>query len=102
MEGFDWVAVSVAVGALLPLLISFVKRVEWSTRRKQWVATLVSVVVGTVEMFVQTGGALDVSVLLAHVGVVVTVAQATYAMFWEGSSIERSLANVGSHEKVAT
>lgn len=101
MDGFqlDWAALDVAIGALLPLLISFLKRNEWSAKVKRYVATAVSVVAAFVATWVQVGGLADINVLLINLGAIIATAQATYAGFWEDSGAEVALANFRSDAK---
>lgn len=98
MNGYelDWAALAVIVGAVLPILISLVKQNQWSQRAKQWTATLVSVVAAIVTTWVEVGGLGDLNVLLLNLGLIITTSQATYAQFWNDSTIEVAAANVRS------
>jgi len=96
MEGYqlDWAALNVAIGAVLPLVISLVKRPGWSDSLKRVVATLVSLIAAVVATWVQVGGLTDLNVLLMNVGLIVTMTQSTYAMFWKDTPPEAALSAV--------
>lgn len=96
---FDLAWISGIIGVGLPLLISFVKRAEWSTKAKQAVAIAASAIAGTVAVGLQAGWAIDESffqLALFSVVEIYTVASVTYQNFWDGTAIEAKLEDVGS------
>lgn len=98
---FNLAWVASVVGFFLPLLISFLKRAEWSTQTKRIVALATSVVAGIITVGVQLGLNFDEGFLpaiaLAVVDVYV-VSSVTYGNFWKDTAIERGLESVGSNQ----
>ena len=99
MEQFDLAWLSGIIGVALPLLISLVKRVSWSTQFKRVVAVVASVIAGAVAVGLDGGWALNSDffrlALLNIVGIY-TVASVTYQNFWSGTALETKLAAIGN------
>lgn len=76
------VAISGIVGALLPLVISFVKSVNWSTQTKKTTAVIVSVVAAVITTWA-TEGWTEWEDFVISATTVFTTAQVTYLGFWE-------------------
>lgn len=100
-NAFDLAWIATLVGFFLPLLISFVKRQNWSTQTKRVFALVTSAVAGLVTVGLKLG--LEITdpagfaqgALLAIVDVYVVSAVA-YQNFWKDTGIEKSLESVGS------
>lgn len=95
----DWIAG--VVGFFLPLLISLVKRVEWSTQVKRGIALVASIVAGVVTVGVQAGwdvGTPTEFIQLAFNSVtqVWVVSSVAYNAFWSDTGVERALESAGS------
>ncbi len=92
----DVVAYSALVGALLPLVISFVKKAEWSSQTKKLVAAGLSLVAAVITVVV-TEGSLSFELLLASVGTIFALAKTTYDGFWEDTSVDTTLTRAMSN-----
>jgi hypothetical protein len=98
---FDLAWIATLVGFFLPLLISFVKRSDWSTQAKRWLAVVTSIIAGLVTVGLRLGWSIDdpagfaQGALLAVVDVWVVSAVA-YQNFWKDTAIERAVESVGS------
>lgn len=98
---FDLAWIATLVGFFLPLLISFVKRSNWSTQAKRILALTTSIVAGLVTVGLKLGleftepAAFAQGALLAVVDVYV-VSSVAYANFWKDTAIEKSLESAGS------
>lgn len=98
---FDLSWLAGIVGFFLPLLISLVKRVEWSTQLKRGVALVASIVAGVVTVGVQAGWDVGtptefVQLAVNSVTQVWVVASVAYNSFWSDTAIERGLESAGS------
>jgi hypothetical protein len=91
----DVVSYSAAVGALLPLVISLVKRQHWSTQTKRLVAVVVSLI-AAVATVAATEQSLNPELLLASAGTIFALAKTTYDGWWEDTGVETRLAAVMS------
>lgn len=85
--------IALAIGALLPLLISLLKNISWSTTVKLWVSVGISVVVAfVVSAFGDKPFWTDVAY---NIPIIVATAQATYAVIWSQiKPVENALANI--------
>lgn len=101
---FDFMTVSVIIGALLPLVISLVKGANMTKGVKQFIAVICAGVAAFVAVGVDGGWAFD-STLWGHLvqsfGVIFALAQTTYLGFWEDRAVEVRLSNVGSNMPIA-
>jgi protein-S-isoprenylcysteine O-methyltransferase Ste14 len=93
----DLMAISAIVGALLPLLISFIKQSTWTSQLKKSVSLLLAVVSAVVATGVSQSWAIGSwadfwSYLLPSFGAIYALAQTTYMGFWEDTPIEARLA----------
>lgn len=98
---FDLSWLAGIVGFFLPLLISLVKKAEWSTQLKRGVALAASIVAGVVTVGVQAGWDAGtptefVQLALNSVTQVWIVSNVAYNAFWSDTAIERGLESVGS------
>lgn len=98
---FNLIWVGAVVAFFLPLLISFVKRAQWSPGAKKTLAFIVSAAAGVVVVGVQAGWEFDnVGAFLqlsAYSIIEVYVAgQVIYEKFWKDTALDRGLTSVGS------
>lgn len=91
----DVVSISAVVGALIPLLISLIKRAHWSNFQKKMAALGVSLV-AAVATVVVTEGSFDIELLLASAGTIFALAKTTYDGIWEDTSVDATLTRVMS------
>lgn len=98
-QQFDLVWLSGIIGVGLPLLISFVKKADWSTQAKRALAVVASLVAGAVAVGVEAGWALDgefFKLAVLSVVEIYVVASVTYQNFWKDTAVETGLSSVGS------
>ena len=93
MELFDWAAL---VGVLLPFVISVLKRNNWSTRIKQWLAFGAAVVAAVMTEGVAVNWELSPAGILTAFGVIFPASQAFYHTILADSKTETVLANAFS------
>lgn len=98
---FDLAWVGAVIGFFLPLVISFVKRSQWSTGAKQATALVVSAIAGVVNVGVQAKWQFDSAAQFLQLAAfsitdVWVTATVIYNNFWDGKTIDRTLASVGS------
>lgn len=98
---FDLAWVGAVIGFFLPLVISFVKRAQWSPGAKKWLAVLTSVVVGLVNTGIQAGWDFSsvgqfFQLAVFSVTDIYVLAAVTYQNFWKDTAPETSLAAIGS------
>lgn len=98
---FDLTWINATIGFFLPLVISFLKRANWSQNAKKTFALVVSAVAGVVSVGVEAawdfaGAAEFAQLAVASITQVWVTAQAFYLGFWEDRSLERTLESVGS------
>lgn len=94
----DFAAWAVVIGALLPVVISFVKNAAWDTQIKKYVAAAISLVVAVVYTGAELGWEIEswseaLSLLAVSAGAIFTLAQSTYKGFWEGTKTEKFARN---------
>lgn len=93
MIEIDFGAVAAGVGFLLPLVISFAKQSSWSNQVKKGFSFVAALVAAVVTVGVQEGWTtLDVGMLVASLGIILPMAQASYTGFWEDNPVEVRLA----------
>lgn len=99
-ETFSILWLSGVFGFFLPLLISLVKRSNWSTVTKRALALGVSALAGVLAVAVEMGLNWSdpqlLTTLVASVVEIYVVASVTYANFWEDTAIESALSDVGN------
>ncbi len=92
MIEIDFLAINVLVGALLPLIVSALKRSSWSNQIKKAFAMALAIVAAVIATGVQEGWTgLTWDSLIASAGVIITLSQSTYLGFWEGNPVETRL-----------
>lgn len=84
----------VGVAVLVVLATSLFKKLEWTSKTKHVVASVLAVVGGTLTVVV--GGNVDVENVFTTVLAVHGASQAIYAFLFKGSTVEAKLAQVGS------
>lgn len=95
MESFEQLlGVSAAVGALLPLVISFIKKSGWSQQQKRMLSVVVALIAAVITTAATTGWGLEQ--LLASAGTIFALAKTTYDGFWEDTSVDATLTRVMS------
>lgn len=92
------------VSFFLPLVISFVKRADWSQSTKKVFALVVSAIAGVIMVGFDAGWSLSpfgdfLKLALANITGIWVVSQVAYLSFWEDTGIERNLEAVGSGPK---
>ncbi len=95
MIELDFVAVSVIIGTLLPLVISLLKNVPrtWPRQVVKALALVVAVIAAVVQVGVDLGWTeLSFSQVFASFGVIYALAQTTYKGIWEDTALEIGLA----------
>lgn len=100
---FDLAWVAAIIGFFLPLLISLVKRADWSLAAKRAVAFVSSVVAGLVNVGVQAGWEFNSDFYALAVFSIIDVyvsASVIYQNFWKDTAVDTSLTNVGSSAPV--
>lgn len=98
---FDLNWIAGVVGFFLPLLISLVKRVEWSTQVKRGIALVASIIAGVVTVGVQAGWDVGtpaefVQLAFNSITQVWVVSNVAYNAFWSDTGVERALESAGS------
>lgn len=97
---FNFVTLSVIVGAFLPLVISLVKGANMTRGVKQFIALIVSAVAAFITVAADSGWVFDSALwgnLVQSFGLIFALAQTTYTGFWEDRAIEVRLEQVGSN-----
>lgn len=94
---FDFVAWAGIIGALLPSLVSLIKRQGWSMTQKRVAAFILSLVAAVVYTGVQEGWTtITLDQLVAAMTTIFVVAQTTYDHLWSGTAVEKKIAMLGS------
>jgi hypothetical protein len=98
---FDLAWIGAVIAFFLPLVTSMLKRQSWSTKTKQVFALGIAVVVGVVNAGLQAEWVFDsasqfVSLAAFSVIDIYIIAAVVYNNFWEGTTVETKLADVGS------
>ncbi len=83
------------VGALLPLVISFIKKASWSVQQKK-LLSLVIAVVAAVATVVAVEGSVSFELLLASAGTIFALAKTSYDGWWDTTSVDATLTRVMS------
>lgn len=90
------IGIAALAGLVVPVLISFLKNTNWSTKAKQAVAVGTSLVVAVGITVVDNGVDLtDWKVLLTNLAVVFTVAQVFYQQYFGGTALNAKLESIG-------
>lgn len=101
---FNLAWVAAVIGFFLPLVISFVKRRQWSDQAKRITAFVISAAAGIVNVGVQAGWVFDTIGQFLGMAVfsiidVYVAATVIYQSFWKDTAPEAALAAVGSNEE---
>jgi hypothetical protein len=101
---FNLAWVAAVIGFFLPLVISFVKRRQWSDKAKRLTAFVISAVAGVVNVGVQAGWVFDtvgqfLGMAAFSIIDVYVAATVIYQSFWKDTAPEAALAAVGSNEE---
>lgn len=75
-------AVAAIVGALLPILIAFVKQAHYPNQVNAAIAVVVYFIVGIATLLV-SGQAVNAQNLVVDIGIVTTAGTAAYSAFWK-------------------
>ena len=90
----NFVAISGIVGALLPLIISFLKQTSWSTQVKRVFSFVLSIISAIVVTGASEGWAeLSLNNLVTSFAVIFALAQTTYTGLWQDTSVEVAASN---------
>ena len=86
-------SVAVAVGIVIPFLVSFLKDVTWSAKSKQALSLVISLAAaGAIAVF---DGGVTATTLVANLGVIFTTAQAFYIQYFESTKVNMKLEESG-------
>jgi hypothetical protein len=87
-----------AIGAaVVPPVVSFLKRQHWTAQTKQAIAFAVSAVVAVVGIAI-TGASWAPTQLASLIGLVFLGGQAVYGAYFRGSAVDSKLTSVGSRK----
>jgi hypothetical protein len=88
----DFVAVSAIVGALLPIVVSIVKKEAWSTQIKRVITIVLAMIAAVVTTGVAEGWTeLSFANLTASATLIFVAANTTYNGFWSDTTVDRAL-----------
>ena len=97
MSKVDLIAWSSLIGALLPVLVSLIKKSSWSMTQKQAVVIVLSLVAAVVNVGVDQGWtSISIDMVVASMTTIFVVAQMTYDKLWSSSSINERLERLGN------
>ncbi len=86
---------SALVGALLPLVISFIKKAGWSIQQKKLLSIVIAVI-AAIATVVAVEGSLDIELLLASAGTIFALAKTSYDGWWDTTTVDATLTRVMS------
>ena len=90
------IGVAALAGLIVPFFISFLKNTAWSSKTKQIVSVVVSLVVAVGITAIDNGVNLgDWKQLVANLAVIFTVAQVFYQQYFGGTSDNAKLESIG-------
>lgn len=86
-------------GSLIPLVVAFLARSNWSETWKGRASFILSVATATFTVFIDTGGSVPILQLLSAVFATLATSQITYRTVWKGSTIQRGLLAIGGGDR---
>lgn len=97
MDAGTGVGVAVAAGFIVPIIISFLKDTNWSTKVKQLLSFVISSVIGLL-ITVYDGG-ISWDSVVQNIGLVFTTSQVWYTQIFEGTTVNAVLERTGIGKK---
>lgn len=91
MINIDNNVLAALVGVFMPMLVSWLKNVSWSTQTKFLLTLVVSVILGAATSYVSGTLGLTLATALADITIVFTASQVVYKLWFSGSPLDRSL-----------